>query len=224
MEDKHPEFKDGEKKYYDALLKRVKSSLRKNGMKAKIFENSKEAIEYVMRKLKDGDVVGVGGSRTLLQIGMIDELIKSDKIKFLNRWREDITPKEELETRYKNLSADVFMMSTNAVTVNGKLINIDGMGNRVSAMIFGPKKVYFFVGRNKIVKDVQAGIDRVRNEAAPKNAARYNLNLPCTEDGVCDEENCYGARICNFVVIIERGFMPWPSRLNVMLINEDLGF
>lgn len=225
MEDKHLEFKKGEKEYYQYILELVKKSLRKNGIKAKIFQTSKEAVDYFMGKLKDGNSVGTGGSRTLLQMGLIDELVKAKNINFLNRWREDITPAEELKTRYENLSADVFISGCNAITQDGKLVNIDGMGNRVSAMIFGPKKVYFFVGRNKIVKDVEAGIARVRNVAAPKNAFRYNLNLPCTTgERVCDEKNCYGARICNFVVIIERGFAPWPSRLNVMLINEDLGF
>ncbi|MHA1270429.1 MAG: lactate utilization protein [Candidatus Helarchaeota archaeon] len=224
METKHPEFNEGEKKYYEMILNQVKSALKKNSIGAKVFNTSKEAVEYVLSKLKDGDVVGVGGSRTLLQIGMIDELIKSDKVKFLNRWREGITPAEELKTRFKNLSADVFMTGTNAITLDGKLVNIDGMGNRVAAMIFGPKKVYFFVGRNKIVKNVEEAIERVRNVAAPKNASRYNLQLPCTQNGVCDEPNCYGARICNYVLIIERGFTPWPRRLNVMLINEDLGF
>ncbi|MHA1753108.1 MAG: lactate utilization protein [Candidatus Helarchaeota archaeon] len=224
MEIQHPEFKEGETKYYNLVLERVKSALKKNSIKAQIFQTSQEAIDYVMSKMNEGDVVGVGGSRTLLQIGMIDELIKSKKIKFLNRWREGITPKEELETRHKNLSADVFLTSTNAITLDGKLVNIDGMGNRIAAMIFGPKKVYFFVGRNKIVKDVDAAIDRIRNVAAPKNAARYNLSLPCTEQGVCDEPNCYGARICNYILIIERGFTPWSRRLNVLLINEDLGF
>ena len=89
-------------------------------------------------------------------------------------------------------------------------------------MIFGPKKVYFVVGINKIVKNVEEGIDRVRNVAAPKNAIRYKLKLPCTETGVCDEENCRGARICNFTLIIERGFN--PSRMTVLLIEEELGY
>ena len=96
------------------------------------------------------------------------------------------------------------------------------MGNRVAAMIFGPKKVFFIVGRNKIVKNVEAGIERARNVAAAKNAARYNMQSPCVLTGICDEENCRGTRICNFVTIIERGFN--PRRMTVLMIDEDLGF
>lgn len=200
-------------------------SLKKNGIKGKFFKTSEEAVDWLITKLPKNGIVGIGGSRTLIQIGLIDRLIeldKSGKIKFLNRWGEGITPKEEFQTRYDNLSADVFLTGTNAITLDGKLINIDGMGNRLAAMIFGPKKVYFLVGRNKIVKNVDEGIDRVRNVAAPKNAIRYNMKLPCTETGVCDEENCYGGRICNFTLIIERGFN--PARMTVLLIDEDLGY
>ena len=222
MEAKRPEFKDGEEHYNEIILNQVKSALKKNGFRVKIFKSSKEAVEWFMNKLKDDDVVGVGGSRTLLQIGLIDELIKSKRVKFLNRWREGITPNEELATRHKNLSADVFISSSNAITLNGKLVNIDGMGNRVAAQIFGPKKVYMFVGRNKIVKDVEAGIWRTRNIAAAKNAARYKLQTPCTETGMCDEPNCTGVRICNFLVITERAFK--SGRINIILIDEDLGF
>ncbi|MFX1295940.1 MAG: lactate utilization protein [Promethearchaeota archaeon] len=222
MEAKHPEFKEGEKKYYEVKINQVINSLKKNGIEGKYFDMSEEAMDWIIKNLPDGGIVGVGGSRTLFQIGLIDKLIQQNNITFINRWREGITPKEQMKTRYANFSANLFLTSTNAITLDGKLINIDGMGNRVACMIFGPRKVFFIVGRNKIVKDVQAGIERVRNIAAPKNAQRYNLQLPCTETGQCDEKNCYGPRICNFILIIERGFK--VGRMTVLLINEDLGF
>ncbi|MDY6964868.1 MAG: lactate utilization protein [Halobacteriota archaeon] len=225
MEELHPEFKDGEEKYNELIANQVLKSLKKNGIKGRSFKTSEEAVDWLITKLPQGGVVGVGGSRTLFQTGLIDNLIKldkSEKIKFINRWAEGISPKDEFQTRYDNLSADVFLASTNAITLDGKLINIDGMGNRLAAMMFGPKKVYFLVGRNKIVRNVEEGIDRVRNVAAPKNAIRYKLKLPCTETGSCDEPNCHGGRICNFTLIIERGFN--PARMTVLLIDEDLGY
>ena len=225
MEELYPEFRKGEEKYNELIMNMVLKSLKKNGIKGKFFKTGEEARDWLTAKLPENGVVGVGGSRTLFQVGLIDSLIKLDKsgkIKFLNRWGEGITPKDEFKTRYDNLSADVFITGTNAITLDGKLVNIDGMGNRLSAMMFGPKKVYFVVGKNKIVKNVEEGIDRIRNVAAPKNAARYNLKLPCTETGVCDEQNCHGGRICNFTLIIERGFN--PARMTVLLIDEDLGY
>ena len=225
MEARRPEFKMGEAHYYEKIINHVINSLKRNDIKGKYFKTHQDAVTWLMEKIPEGSVVGVGGSRTLLQTGVIDRLMEADKsgkIKFINRWREGITPKEERQTRHDNLSADVFLTSTNAITHDGKLINIDGQGNRVAAMIFGPKRVYFLVGRNKIVRNVEAGIERTRSVAAAKNAARYQFPSPCRETGICDEANCYGARICNFTVIIERGFN--PRRLNVLMIDEDLGY
>ena len=225
MEAKHPEFKKGEEQFHLKRINQVIEALKKNDIKARYFENSKEATAWLMEKIPEKAVVGVGGSRTLMQVGLIDELIsanKSGKIKFLDRWSDDVDKAAETRTRYENLSADVFIASSNAITLDGKLVNIDGIGNRVAAMIFGPKKVYFIVGRNKIVKDVEAGIGRVRNVAAPQNATRLNIPAICEQTGICDEKNCYGTRICNIITIIERGNI--PQRMNVLMINEDLGY
>ena len=225
MEAKRPEFKMGEAHYHEKIINHVIKALKKNDIKGKYFKTHEEAVNWLMNKIPEGSVVGVGGSRTLLQTGTIDRLMEADKagkIKFINRWREGITPKEERQTRYDNLSADIFLTSTNAITHNGKLVNIDGQANRIAAMAFGPRKVYFLVGRNKIVKDVEAGIERTRMVAAAKNAARYEFPSPCKETGICDEENCYGTRICNFILIIERGFN--PRRMTVLMIDEDLGY
>ena len=207
MEAKRPEFKMGEAHYFEKIINHVIKALKKNDIKGKYFKTHEEAVNWLMNKIPEGSGVGVGGSRTLLQTGTIDRLMEADKagkIKFINRWREGITPKEERQTRYDNLSADIFLTSTNAITRDGKLINIDGQGNRVAAMIFGPGKVYFLVGRNKIVKDVEAGIERTRSVAAAKNAARYQFPSPCKETGICDEENWYQFdRLCGLLGIAQ---------------------
>ncbi|NHI91657.1 MAG: lactate utilization protein [Candidatus Lokiarchaeota archaeon] len=225
MEAKHPEFKKGEDHFREKRINKIIESLKKNGINAKYFQTHQEAVDWLMEKLPDNGIVGVGGSRTLLQIGLIDRLIETSqtgRIKFLDRWSDTIDKKTEAQTRYDNLSADVFITSSNAITLDGKLVNIDGLGNRVAAMMFGPKKVYFIVGRNKIVKDVEAGIDRARNVAAAQNAARFGMPTICRETGICDEKNCYGTRICNIVTIIERGNL--PNRMMVLMVNEDLGY
>ncbi|MHA1376964.1 MAG: lactate utilization protein [Candidatus Helarchaeota archaeon] len=216
-------FDQGEEKYNEMILQRVADALKKHNFKVKIFPKHEEAVEWLMNKIPEGSKVGVGGSRTLIQTGIIQKLADRTDITFYNRWKKGIDGKEERLTRYQNLSADIFITGSNAVTLDGKLVNIDGMGNRIAAMIFGPKKVFFIIGINKIVKDVDAALERIHNITAPKNAARYSFDLPCTRTGLCDEPNCNEPqRICNMTLIIERPFN--SRRMQIVLIGENLGF
>ncbi len=216
-------FEQGEKKYYDLIVERVMEALKKHHFKIKYFPKVEEAVEWLMSKITAGSKVGVGGSRTLIQTGIIQKLADRTDITFYNRWKKEIDGKEERQTRYDNLSADVFITGCNALTLSGKLVYIDGMGNRIAALIFGPKQVYIVVGKNKIVKDVPAAIERIRNITAPMNASRYGLDLPCTRTGMCAWEACNEPqRICNFTLIIDRPFN--SRRMQIILIGEDLGF
>lgn len=216
-------FDQGEQKYNKLIVERAMEALKKHYFKVKYFPKREEAVEWLMNQIKPGSTVGVGGSYTLIQIGVIEKLANRTDITFYNRWREGITADEEMKSRHDNISADIFIAGCNAITLDGKLVNIDGMGNRISAMAFGPKFVYLVVGKNKIVKDVDAAIQRIHNITAPKNAARYKLDLPCTRTGLCAWEECTEPqRICNMTLIIERPFH--PRRMNIILIGEDLGF
>jgi len=216
-------FPQGEKKYYDMIIQRTIEALKKHYFKVKFFPKKEEAVEWLMEKIPAGSTVGIGGSYTLIQTGIIEKLANRSDITFYNRWKKGIDGKEETKTRHQNLSADIFISGSNALTIDGKLVNIDGMGNRIAAMLFGPKRVYFIIGKNKIVKDVETAIQRIHNIAAPKNAARYSLDLPCTRTGICAWEDCTEPqRICNFTLIIERPFN--ARRMHIILIGEDLGF
>ena len=129
-------------------------------------------------------------------------------------------PEEMKQIMHDALSCDYYFMSSNAITHDGELVNIDGNGNRVAALIYGPENVIVIAGMNKIVKDVEEGISRSRNVAAPPNCVRLNKNTPCAVNGVCG--NCLADTICDQIVITRASRM--PKRLKVILVGEELGF
>ena len=131
------------------------------------------------------------------------------------------TPQEKRELFAKAVLADYYLMSTNAITVNGELVNIDGFGNRVACLCSGPSNILIVAGMNKVVHNVQAGIDRIRTKAAPPNTVRLNLDTPCARKGVC--QDCFSPdSICSQIVVTRRSGI--PGRIKVLLVNEDLGF
>jgi hypothetical protein len=145
------------------------------------------------------------------------------KIKLLDRYREGITNEEVEEILRQGVNADVLITSSSAVTAEGKLVNEDGRGNRVAGMIFGPKKVIFLVGANKIVPTVEEGLSRIKNVAAPLNCIRLGADTPCARTGFCDDAACHAPqRICSQIVIIESNRV--KDRLTVVLVGEELGF
>jgi len=172
--------------------------------------------------IRDGALVGLGGSMTVVDSGLIDALRKMN-IQLLDRYKEGITPEETNEMRRKGILADVFITSCNAVTADGKLVNEDGIGNRVAGMIFGPEKVILMAGINKVVPTVEDGINRIKNYAAPINCVRLGKNTPCAQTGFCDDENCKTPdRICSQIVIIESNQV--KNRITVVLVGEELGY
>ena len=152
--------------------------MKKNNFEGLYVSDSKAALEEVMKRTPDGASVGIGGSVTLGQIGLLDAL-KNRKIQLIWPFQQARSDEEQLELIRKSFSADVFLSSTNAVTEDGKLFNVDASGNRVGAMFIGPKKTIIVCGVNKIVKDLEAAETRVREWAAPQNAKRLNRKTPC---------------------------------------------
>ena len=135
--------------------------------------------------------------------------------------REDYKTDDEIkQLKAKMINADAFLMSTNAITLDGELINIDGRGNRVSYMIYGPEQVIVIAGMNKVVKDVISGIDRVRNVASPANTVRLNCDTPCAKTGRCGE--CLDHTICCQTVVTRSSLV--PGRIKVILVGEELGY
>jgi hypothetical protein len=172
-----------------------------------------------MKRIPDGASVGVGGSVTLAQIGLLDAL-KNRKIQLIWPQQQAKSDGERLELFRKCFSTDVFLSSTNAVTEDGRLYNVDATGNRAGAMFIGPKKTIIVCGVNKIVKDLEAAEKRVREWVAPQNAKRLGKKTPCVETGVCADCNSPD-RICNIYVSLAK--KPVRTEVIVILVGENLG-
>lgn len=200
----------------------VIESLRKRSIGAEYVDTGKEAVKAVCGMIPDGSVVALGGSVTVMQIGLLDALRRMN-IKLLDRYRPGIKKEETEELALRGLTADVLITSTNAVTADGKLVNEDGSGNRVSAMIFGPQKVIVVAGINKIVGTADDGLKRIKEIAAPLNCIRLGVDTPCARTGFCDDDECHApARLCSQIVIIESNRV--KDRVHVVLVGEELGY
>lgn len=204
----------------ETLGKRVVESLKKNYFDAVYFESSKEAAKYILGYVKSGDKVGFGGSETIKSLGVQNEMRKIGA-EILDHGAPDLSPDEKMEIRRLQLTSDLFLCSSNAVTLDGKLVNVDGVGNRVAAMTFGPKKVIVVVGVNKICTDENAAFERIKLEAAPKNTKRLNVGTPCTEIGTCMD--CRSEkRICRVYSVMKR--KPSITDITVVVVGENLGY
>lgn len=205
--------------YYENLADSIIEKFNKRGIEGYYCENAEEALLTAKRFLTPGCSISWGGSQTLSEIGLLDELTASDYIIYD---RNDAkTPEESAALYSKIVMTDYFFMSSNAITLDGQLVNIDGKGNRVACLITGPKNVIIIAGMNKIVTDVQTGIERVRNMATPPNCVRLGSKTPCAEIGRC--ANCLvDDCICCEIVITRKSKI--PGRIKVILVGEELGY
>jgi len=205
--------------FQEKQVERTIHALKKNNFEAVFVPNSKAAFEEVMRQIPDGSTVGVGGSVTLAQVGILDALEKR-RIHFIWPIKQSKNVEDRDELIRKSFSSDIFLSSTNAITEDGKLFNVDATGNRVGAMFVGSKKTIVVAGVNKIVKDLAAAEKRVREWVAPQNIKRLNRKTPCAETGVCGD--CSSPdRICNIYVTLAK--KPSRTQVFVILVGERLG-
>lgn len=198
----------------------VQSALRRNGMVPFAVRNRDEARERTLALIPPGSVVAVGGSVTLDEIGLLPEL-RRDTYRFLDRYAPALTAEQLDELFGRSLTADVFVASTNALTLHGELVNKDGRGSRLAPLVYGPGKNIVVAGRNKIVADIPAGLERIAAIAAPRNSVRLRLDTPCVKTGRCMDCNS-PQRICCHTVIT--GFQRIRDRIHVILVDEDLGY
>jgi hypothetical protein len=200
--------------------------LAENNIPASYVKDGKEAFGKVMSMIPEGSVVGLGDSLTLRQIGVLDAL-ETGNYTFLNPWRPGTSTEENIEIKRRALTSDVFVTGTNALTLEGEIVNMDGHGNRVAALLFGPSKVIVVVGINKVVEDREAALDRIRDVAAPLNVQRHPNWDPLPECGITGEcSDCSSAwRICNKTVIIKRQYDndKYKPVINVVIVGEELG-
>lgn len=207
------------KEYYQKLANTVLKAFEKRFMEGHYCETIEEAKELALSFVAEGSKVSFGGSVTLEETGVLAELRAREDITLYDR-ATATTPEENKQIMHDALSCDYYFMSSNAITVDGELVNIDGNGNRVAALIYGPDNVIILAGMNKIVKSVEEGISRTRNVASPQNCIRLNKDTPCKINGVCG--NCLKDTICDQIVITRASRV--PNRIKVILVGEELGF
>lgn len=206
--------------YYQIQAETIIKNLEKRQISGYYCAGKEEAVKTAMSLTKPGTTVSFGGSMTLVESGAMDALKSRDDIHLIDRSLAK-SPEEVKQTYRDSFSADTYFMSSNAITLDGQLVNIDGNGNRVAALIYGPDQVIILAGMNKIVSNVEDGVRRVRNLATPPNCIRLNKQTPCAVTGTCADcmsNDC----ICNQIVITRRSGT--PGRIKVILIGEELGY
>lgn len=226
-----------ENKYYRKRSEKIIKNLNEKYIDAYFAKDSQSALSTIIRIIPDEGKIGIGDSITLHQIGLISWLEDRSDYSVSNpmKWSENgeslYEDDERFELMREALVSDVFFSSLNAVTLSGKLINVDGHGNRVAGTLFGPRQIILVVGANKIVKGVQEGLNRIRDKCAPINATRHFEKhtlekLPCVEEGTCTD--CYRTnRICRKTVIIDGQspdlFIGGEKGISLVLVGESLG-
>ena len=204
----------------ELLAGKVIKSLNTRHVDGYYCATSADAIRQVMQLMPEGSSISWGGSMTLRDMGLTSALHEAGTYTLFDR---DLakSPEEAQEVYRQAFSADFYLSSANAMSEQGDIVNIDGNGNRVAAIAWGPKKVIFVVGVNKIAKDLDAAIKRARGTAAPINTVRLNRDTPCTLDGVCHD--CHSANsICNQIHIIRNSYD--NGRFCVVIVGEELGY
>ena len=210
---------DPKKQYYENTANTIIKNLNKRQMNGYYCPDTESARKKVLELLPEGASVGWGGSMTLNETGILPAIIEGP-YREINRDKA-ITPEEQKKVYSEIFSCDYFLMSTNAITLDGELVNVDGRANRVAFLCFGPENVIVVAGMNKVVPDLESAMKRVRNIAAPPNTVRLHKNTPCAVTGRCGEclsPDC----ICSQIVITRRSGV--PGRITVVLVGEELGF
>ncbi len=210
--------------HYQQLLKikeeKLIKAFEKNNISCMIVKDEKELKNYLKSILVHQKKVAVGGSVTLSELGVID-LIRESDVDFIDRYEEGLTREQMIERLREGLLSDIFITSTNAISMDGCLYNIDGTGNRVAAMIFGPREVIVIAGLNKICNNEAEAIEHIRQYSAPANALRLHKKTPCAQSGQC--QNCLSPdRICSSYVKL--GYQSQMYRIKVLIIEKNIGY
>ena len=221
---------DNKKKLVEMRIQKTAEALRKNGMDAVYAPTRKEAIEFVAESLEEGSVVTCGGSVTLQECGVMN-LLRNGMYEFLDRSAPGTTPEKVEEIYRMAFCADTYLTSSNAITEQGELFNVDGNCNRVAAMLFGPKRVIVVAGYNKIVANLEEAVHRVKTVAAPANCLRLDRDTYCAHMGECKgtcgsmTEGCSSPqRICAGYTVIAKQQPRYEGRIKVVLVGEELGY
>ena len=198
---------------------RIIKGLESRNMEGYYTESKEEALKKALELIPEGSSVGWGGSMSIQEIGLKDAVCQGN-YKIYNR-DNCKSPEEKRTTELAIFDSDYFITSSNAITEDGVLVNIDGMANRVAAITWGPQNVVMIVGMNKVVRGIDEAVSRARHEAAPVNAQRFDIDTPCKKNGICFDCKSQDCICCQIVVT---RFSKIPKRIKVILVNEELGF
>lgn len=205
--------------YYENIAKTIITNLQKRQMEGFYCPDRASAVELALSLMPEGSSIGWGGSMTLAESGL-SEAIRRKNYRLLDRDSAK-TPDEQRKLYGEMAMADFFLTSTNAITQNGELVNIDCRGNRVAFLIFGPQNVIVLAGMNKVVQDTDSAIARIKTSAAPPNTVRLNKKTPCAVTGVCGDCHSPDCICCHTVITRQSAY---PGRIKVILIGEELGY
>ena len=204
----------------DKRLQLLEKNLAKNNINMIVLENKEMLNQFISQAIEKDSLVSFGGSATLSETGVLDNLRSMD-INLLDRYDPSLSPEQIKQLHVNSFGADYYLSSANAISVEGEIYNVDGNGNRVAAIIYGPKKVFIIAGINKLVNNMHEAIERNRQWAAPINAKRLNRKTPCAETGYCSDCNSPDRICCNFVTITRQVD---PRRMTVIILKEEYGF
>jgi hypothetical protein len=206
---------------FEQKCRKAVASLEKNSFTARYCTSPQEAADYIIAEAADAASVGFGGSMSVVSLG-VEQILKEQGKEILNHGPASFSRDEKLAIMRRQLTCDLFLSGCNALTLNGELVNIDATGNRVGAMLFGPRKVIVVAGRNKLVDGTPAdAIQRVKTWVTPPNAKRLNFKTPCCSSGFCSDCNSPD-RLCRVTSIIDR--KPRFTDIHVLVVNADMGF
>ena len=211
-----------------SVIETTIKNLEKNNIKTYFVESKKDVVPLIEKMLNEGATVAVGGSVTLSETGVLEHL-RCGRYTFFDRYEEGLLPDGIKDVFRKSFGVDAYFCSTNAITEQGELYNVDRTGNRVGAISYGPENVIIVAGVNKIVKNLDEAVKRVKTISAPKNCIRLNCNTYCAQKGYCaDVDGGMGKgcdskeRICTHYLVTSKQLN--PERIKVILVNEELGY
>jgi hypothetical protein len=196
------------------------ANMIKNGFDAHWAEDIDAARQLILPKIRQFNSFGFGGSETTRQLGLVEDLTALGKTVY-DHWQSNLSSQQSYDIRRHQLQCDCFFCSANAISLTGEIVNVDGAGNRTSAMGFGPSKVIIVAGMNKICADLPGALRRIREVAGPMRAKSMGLKTPCAQTGICSDCNS-PQRICRITTILHRQPMLTPT--SVILINQTLGY
>lgn len=206
--------------YFERLTQKLKSVYEASGFGFNAFENKEMATHFILSKIAKDDVITFGGSFSIKEIGLLDKIKNGGYTNFFDRDTQDKDKKKEAEI--KAFSSDVYLASANAITKDGIVVNIDGTGNRVAAILYGPKKVFLVVGANKLVENEEEGFKRAKNIAASYNSIRFSLDNPCAVDMSCSSHCNIETSLCSYKVSIAKCMV--KGRIHIIFVNTSLGY